>query len=117
MTFVPQRSGPEGVRQRNDKGMEDIMTKTLAALATAAALAVGTLAVPNKADAGCYGCAVGAGVLAGALIGSAIAANSGPYYGGGYYAPAPVYAGPCSWQNQRYWDGFGWNFRRVRVCY
>jgi len=94
------------------------MTKTFAALATAAALAVGTLSVPGKADAHCYGCAVGAGVLAGALIGSAIAANSGPYYGGPtYYAPAPAYAGPCSWQTQRYWDGFGWSFRRVQVCY
>ena len=98
------------------------MTKTFAALATAAALAVGTLAVPNTADARCYGCAVGAGVLAGALIGTAIAANSGAYYGPGpgpaYYGPAPVYASaPCYWQTQRFWNGFNWDYRRVRVCY
>ena len=52
----------------------------------------------------------------------------GYYYGPGYYtppesyylngAPAPVAdpLGPCYWQRQRFWDGFGWRFRSVRVC-
>ena len=66
------------------------MKKTMLALATAAAMAVGTLSVPTTADARCYGCAVGAGVAAGviggAIIGGAIA-NSQPRY----YAPAPGY--------------------------
>ena len=37
-----------------------------------------------------------------------------------YYGPGPpfVVAGPCacSWQQQRFWDGYVWRFRRVRVC-
>ena len=48
------------------------------------------MSAPTTADAGCYGCAVGAGVLggvvAGTIIGGAIA-NSQPRY----YAPAPDY--------------------------
>jgi hypothetical protein len=95
--------------------MEGIMTKTLLAFATAATLAAGTLAVPSTADAHCFGCAVGAGIVAGALLGTAVAASSGPYYGGGYYAPA--YGAPCYWQTQRFWNGFNWDYRRVRVCY
>jgi hypothetical protein len=37
-----------------------------------------------------------------------------------YYGPGPpfVVAGPCAcyWQQQRFWDGYVWRFRRVRVC-
>ena len=66
------------------------MKKTIFALAAAATLAAGTLTAPTAANAGCYGCAVGAGVAAGviggAIIGGAIA-NSQP----GYYGPAPGY--------------------------
>jgi hypothetical protein len=66
------------------------MKKTIFALATAATLAAGNLSAPTAANAGCYGCAVGAGVAAGviggAIIGGAIA-NSQP----GYYGPAPGY--------------------------
>ena len=103
---------PAGFWQETSKGMEGIMTRTLLALATAATLAAGALAVPSKADAHCYGCAVGAGIVAGALLGTAIASSSGPSYGG-YYA----YGAPCYWQTQRFWNGFGWEFRRARVCY
>ena len=57
------------------------MHKSLIGLAAATALGLATLAGPTTANAGCYGCAVGAGVLggvaAGAIIGSAIA-NSPP---------------------------------------
>ena len=34
------------------------------------------------------------------------------YYGGPAYVAAPG----CYWQRQRFWDGYGWRFRRVRVC-
>jgi len=38
----------------------------------------------------------------------------------GYYATARLrrddYYGGCVWQRQRFWDGYGWRFRRVRVC-
>ena len=64
-------------------------------------------------------------IAAGALIAGAARAN--PYYAPGYYgyAPAPAYYGggpayygpPCTWQRQRFWDGYGWRIRRVQVCY
>jgi hypothetical protein len=94
--------------------MEKTMTKTFATLAIAATLAVGTIAAtPKAAEARCWGCAVGAGVLAGAVIGTAIA-NSGPAYG--YYGYGPVYGPPCYFTTQRYFDGWSWRIRRVRVC-
>ena len=93
------------------------MTKIFAALATAAVLATGTLATSTTAEARCYGCYVGGGILAGALIGSAIAANSGPAYGyAPAYAPAYAYGPPCYWTRERFWDGYGWRSRRIRVC-
>ena len=66
------------------------MQKAILAIATAATIAVGTLSAPTAADARCYGCGVGAGIIgglaAGAIIGGAIA-NSGPRY----YGPEPGY--------------------------
>jgi len=35
-------------------------------------------------------------------------------YGGAYVADD--YYGGCVWQRQRFWDGYGWRIRRVRVC-
>jgi hypothetical protein len=68
--------------------LEEIMRKPLMAIAAAASIAVASMAIPTKAEAGCRGCWVGAAV-AGGLIGSAIIANSAYAYGGGYgYAPA-----------------------------
>jgi hypothetical protein len=94
------------------------MTKTLTALAAAATLATAAIATPNKAEAHCVGCWVGAGVLgglaAGAIIGSAATYGAyGPYYA---YGPSPYYGPACWWQRQRVWDGYGWRFTRVRVC-
>jgi hypothetical protein len=92
--------------------------KTGIALAAAGVLAAATFAAPQPAEA--RGGAVAAGIIgglaAGALIGSAVAS---PYYYGppAYYGPAPVYYGPhCWWQRERFWDGWGWRIRRVRVC-
>jgi len=62
------------------------MKKAIFALATAATLAVGTLSAPAPAEARCFGCAVGLGVVAGAIVGGAIV-NSQPRY----YAPEPGY--------------------------
>ncbi len=103
------------------------MKKTLLALCAAATLAVSAVAVPAPAHAQ-RGVAAGvaAGLIGGALIGGAIASQNG-YYGGpgyGYYAPGPAYVtGPgyyggadCYWQRQRFWDGYGWRVRNVRVC-
>ena len=72
------------------------MHKSLIGLAAAAGIGLASLAAPAPANAGCFGCAVGVGVLggvaAGAIIGGAIA-NSAPGYAvvpG--YAPYPAYA-------------------------
>ncbi|QPF86390.1 hypothetical protein IC762_08945 [Bradyrhizobium genosp. L] len=101
------------------------MKKTLLALCAVATLAVSAVAVPAPAHAQ-RGVAAGvaAGLLGGAIVGGAIASQNG-YYGPGpgYYAPGPAYvAGPgyvepgCYWQRQRFWDGYGWRVRSVRVC-
>jgi hypothetical protein len=96
----------------------------LAAVATLAVSAVGASA-PAHAQRG-VGAAIAGGIIGGAIVGGALAA---PYYGPGYgyYGPgygyygAPAYVaadpyGGCIWQRQRFWDGYGWRFRRVRVC-
>jgi len=117
--FAPE-IGPE-------KG--NVMKKTLMALAAVASLAAATVAAPAPAHAQ-RGVAAGvaAGLIGGALVGGAIASQNPYYYGPGYYAPRPYYygggpayvAGPgyddCYWQRQRFWDGYGWRVRRVRVC-
>jgi hypothetical protein len=95
------------------------MKRALATLAVATTLAAGAVALPQDANAACFGCYVGAGVVAGALLGAAIAAPP-PVYA---YPPPPtvVYAAPapppCYWQNQRVWNGYVWTYQRVRVCY
>jgi uncharacterized membrane protein len=109
----------------NEKG--EAMRKTLVALAAVAALAVSVVgtSAPANAQRG-VGAAIAGGIIGGAIVGGALA---GPgYYGPGYYGPGygyyggpayvagPSYAGPCYWQRQRFWDGYGWRFRRVRVC-
>jgi hypothetical protein len=102
----------------------EVMKKTLLALCAAATLAVSAVAVPAPAQAQ-RGVAAGvaAGLIGGAIVGGAIASQNG-YYGPGYgyYAPGPAYVaepgyGPdCYWQRQRFWDGYNWRIRRVRVC-
>lgn len=105
------------------------MKKALIAVAAAATVAAGTLTAPPPAQARCYGCAVGAGVIgglaAGAIIGSAVA-NSYPRYApapgyviysgygapypvacpGGYWARKPIafdaYGNPIRWSRPRF---------------
>ncbi len=97
------------------------MRKTITALVAVATMAVAAVSIPGKAEArwrGGGGVAAGVigGIAAGALI--AGAANGGGYGPGyGYYGgPAYAYGPPCYWQRQRFWDGYGWRIRRVRVC-
>ena len=91
------------------------MKKTVTALVAIAATAgsLVTVTPQAKADDG-VGAGIAAGLLGGAIVGGAIAASRPVYV-----APAPVYveAPPCYWQHQRYWDGYGWVIRPVRVCY
>lgn len=90
------------------------MKKTLMALVAVATLAVSAVP-PAHAQRG-----VAAGIIGGAIIGGALA--SPYYYGPGYYGPGypayyPGYDGyDCYWQRQRFWDGFAWRVRNVRVC-
>ncbi len=112
------------------------MHKSLVALVGAAGIGFAALAAPAPANAGCFGCAVGAGVLgglfAGAVVGSAIANSPPPpgYYPppppGAYYPPPGAYPPPaayaqlapgCHWGHRRVWvEGVGYQWRTVQVC-
>jgi hypothetical protein len=108
------------------------MHKSVIGLAAAASIGFATLAAPGHANAGCFGCAVGAGVLggvvAGAIVGNAIANSPPPppaYYPPpppppGAYGPPPAYAelGPgCYWARRRVWvEGVGYRIRPVQIC-
>jgi hypothetical protein len=107
-------------------GKGEAMKKTLM-IAAAVTLTVSAVAVPAPAQAQ-RGVAAGvaAGLIGGALIGGAIASQNhyyGPRYHGpgyGYYGGGPAYVAEpdydCIWQRQRFWDGYGWRYRNVRVC-
>jgi hypothetical protein len=96
---------------------EDKMKKTFSAL-VAVATGAGSLAAVTPAahaDGGRIAAGVAGGLIGGALLGGAIAASRpGPVYA----APAPVYVEepPCHIERERFWDGYGWRFRRIRVC-
>jgi len=107
----------------NEKG--DAMKKTLMALVAVATLAVSAVAAPPAAEArgGRIAAGVAAGLIGGAIVGGALAGPGyygyGPGYGPGYgYYGGPAYVADdyCVWQRQRFWDGYGWRVRRVRVC-
>jgi hypothetical protein len=113
-------------------GKGEAMKKTLMAGVAVATLAVSAVAVPAPAQAQ-RGVAAGvaAGLIGGAIVGGAIASQNRYYYGPGYYGPGydgyyaggpayvvePGYGPDCGWQRQRFWDGFAWRVRNVRVCY
>ncbi len=92
------------------------MKMTFVAIAAAATLAGSLATTPASAQRG-LGAAVAGGLIGGALLGGAIAASRpAPAYG---YGPAPVYVEeppPCRMVRERFWDGYGWRFRRVQVC-
>jgi hypothetical protein len=56
------------------------------------------------------------GLAAGAIIAGAAGAY-GPYYGPAYGYPAYAYGPGCYIRRERFWDGWGWRWHRVRVCY
>jgi hypothetical protein len=109
------------------------MRKTLMALAAVSTLAVSAVVAPAPAHAQRgVGAAIAGGIIGGAIVGGALASPG--YYGPGYgyYGPGYGYYGPgygyygrpayvaddggCYWQRQRFWDGYGWRVRNVRVC-
>ncbi len=117
------------------------MHKSLIALVGAASVGIAAFAAPAPANAGCFGCAVAAGVVggvaAGAIVGSAIANSPPPppppgYYPppppppGAYYPPPPGYPPPpqyaqlapgCHWGHRKVWvEGYGYQWQTVPVC-
>jgi hypothetical protein len=87
------------------------MKKTFAALVAVTTLAGSLAATPASAQRG-VGVGIAAGLLGGAIIGGAIA-SSRPAYGGPVYVEdAPA----CRLVRERFWDGYGWRYRRLEVC-
>ena len=89
------------------------MKKTLAAFVAVATIAGSLVATPASAQRG-VAAGVAAGLIGGAIVGGAIASQQGPYYAGP--GPAYVEGPPCRWVRERFWDGYGWRFRRVQYC-
>ncbi len=88
------------------------MKKTFAALVAVTTLAGSLAATPASAQRG-VAAGVAAGLIGGAIVGGAIA-SSRPAYGGPVYVEeAPP---PCRLVRERFWDGYGWRFRRIEVC-
>jgi hypothetical protein len=91
------------------------MRKTLTALAAAASIAAMAVATPTPADARCFGCAVGLGIIGGAIIGGAIANSYAAYAPApgyvvypGYGAPVPVACPGGYWARQQWVDQYGY---------
>jgi len=88
--------------------MESLMSikSKIAALALAALAVTGSMAsTTTSAEARGLGWGIGAGLVGAAIVGSAIAANDGTYYGG--YRR-------CGWVRQ--FDAYGNYMGRVRTC-
>ena len=88
------------------------MKKTFAAFIAAATIAGSLAATPANAQRGVAAGVVG-GLIGGAIIGGAIA-SSRPAYGGPVYVEDAPPA--CRLVRERFWDGYGWAYRRVEVC-
>jgi hypothetical protein len=70
---------------------------------------------PARAENGEIAAGVVGGLIGGAIGGALVRPAPPPPV---YYAPAPVYVEEpvCRLVRERYWDGYGWQFRRVQVC-
>jgi hypothetical protein len=92
------------------------MKKTVAAFLAIATVAGSLSMTPANAQRG-VAAGVAAGLIGGAIVGGAIA-SSRPAYGEPVYVEgAPPPPNGCYWRRERYWDGYGWQFHPVRVCY
>ena len=105
-------------RTRSTRLGEKIMSK-IASVVGVVAVAAATLGLPApvRAENGQIAAGVVGGLIGGALLGGALASRPAPPPPV-YYAPAPVYVEEpaCRFVRERYWDGYGWVYRRVEVC-
>lgn len=94
--------------------MREIGTAILAVTLAASSLLP---AVPAKAENGQIAAGVVGGLIGGALLGGALASRPAPPPPV-YYAPEPVYVQEpvCRVIRERFWDGYGWVYRRVETC-
>ncbi len=96
------------------------MKRGVVLLGSAAIAMALTAFAPTRANAGCFGCAVGAGIfgglVAGTIIGSAAAASHPP----AYYGPPAGPPGPgCYYTRRPVWDPYAGAYvpgPRVMVC-
>jgi hypothetical protein len=103
-----------GVTRLGENAMGKIASAVVAVtLATTPLL----LPVPARAENGQIAAGVVGGLIGGALLGGALASRPAPPPPV-YYAPAPIYVEEpvCRVVGERYWDGYGWVYRQVRVC-
>jgi len=70
---------------------------------------------PATAENGQIAAGVVGGLIGGALLGGALASRPAPPPPV-YYAPVYVEEPVCRFVRERYWDGYGWVYRRVEVC-
>ena len=101
------------VRRRGENVMGKIASAILAVTLAASPL---WLPAPARAENGQIAAGLVGGLIGGALLGGALAARPAPPPV--YYAPEPVYIEEpaCRLVRERYWDGYGWQFRRVQIC-
>jgi hypothetical protein len=93
--------------------------RKIASAFAAIVVAAGPLLVPAPAAAenGRIAAGVVGGLIGGALIGGALASRPAPPPV--YYEPRPAYVveePPCRFVRERYWDGYGYVYRRFQVC-
>jgi hypothetical protein len=97
---------------------EDLMGKMASTIVAVTLATTPLLSVPVRAENGQIAAGVVGGLIGGALLGGALAARPAPPPPPVYYAPEPVYVEEpvCRIVHERYWDGYGWQLRRVQVC-
>src|SRR4030088_3163252 len=105
------------VRRRGENVMGKIASAIVAVtfLTSPLLLPVPASAENGQIAAGVVGGLIGGGVVRGGPGGRAASPPPPPPV---YYAPEPVYVEEpvCRLVRERYWDGYGWQFRRVQVC-
>src|SRR6266699_3514124 len=102
------------VSRRGENVMGKIASATVAVTLLTSPL---LLPVSARAENGQTAAGVVGGLIGGALLGGALASRPAPPPPV-YYAPERVYVEEpaCRVVRERYWDGYGWVYRRVQVC-